>query len=586
MRKALSIGVCTLGIIASVYAQNDMASDTVLERQVTVEREFQPIIQDAGKLNVPPERISEEFSPAEPHYSMWANPLQTNFNITPINCSKTSFSTKPRNTRNYLEGALGHPLTKLNFNYHLAPHKTITMDLYAHHDAYWGRKTWSESTVGMDFQKQFSDMALYFTVRGNNRFYTSYGRYYDGYEGLNIAKYKDLLERDKTNIWEVNTKLGIRSHKGNDFQYRIETGYNAFILPSIVAEHHVRTHADIQYSAEVHNAGIHLFVQNSFYSVDQSQHLSDTAYNSRHGIRIEPYYEYVGDAVRLHVGAHMDMNIGKGQQFSSNRDLSFAPSPNVNIEYRIIPEWLALYGGAKGSFGFGTLEGYLNMNPYLEVIPGVTSHHVSGYVPVDAYLGFKIRPISTFLIDVYAHYALQKNQSTFLAPDVTWLQSKVTAEKPSYLDYFYSDYQQWKVGAELTYHYQDIVHILLSGNYYVWKQDTVELLPAQYPTVVATEGRAYDRPSWDLHLRVDARINSKWSLYSDNLFAGSRWAMTTNGDVKLKPTINLALGCRYEINSWLGCYVELNNLLNRKNDIFYGYQSLGINGLAGVKWKF
>ena len=277
--------------------------------------------------------------------------------------------------------------------------------------------------------------------------------------------------------------------------------------------------------------------------------------------------------------------VGKGQMMSGSKDISFAPSPNVEVEYRILPELLALYGGAKGRYSFGTLEGYLNMNPYLRLIPGITSHHVSAYTPVDAFLGFKIHPVSTLLINVYAHYAVQKNQAVFLAPDAAYL----AANPDAYLDYFYSDWQQWRVGAEITYHYQDIIHILLAGNWYLNYQDKVEVptaTAAAIPTLSVTPNTAYDRPSWDLHLRIDANINSKWALYSDNIFAGKRTALTTNGDVVLKPTIDLRLGASYTINTWLKVYLELNNLLNRHNDIFYTYQSIGINGVAGVKWQF
>ena len=106
------------------------------------------------------------------------------------------------------------------------------------------------------------------------------------------------------------------------------------------------------------------------------------------------------------------------------------------------------------------------------------------------------------------------------------------------------------------------------------------------PTLSVTPNTAYDRPSWDLHLRVDANIDSKWSLYSDNIFVGKRAALTTNGDVTLKPVVDLRLGANYKINTWLHVYLELNNLLNRKHDVFYTYQTIGINGVAGVKWMF
>lgn len=584
MRKKSLIIAALMVASLGLQAQEEANQDTILQREVTVEREFQPIIQHAGKLSVNPQRLQIQIQPVEPRYSTYAKALKTAFNFNTLDCSLTNF-TYAEPTHNYLEGAIGHPLTRLHFNYRLQPHKTIMMNLYAHHNGQWGRKTWEDTRIGMNLKKQYSDYELYFDVEGASRFYTLYGRYYDFDDGLTIKHYSDLKADDKQALWSVAANVGLKARKGNDFQWRVQTGYAALIAPSVAAEHFVRTHANIDYAFDLHHAGINLFVQNAFYSISPKQTLADSLYNARHGIRLEPFYAYEGDKVRVHAGVNLDLNIGKGQMMSGSKDISFAPSPNVKVEYRVLPELLALYGGAEGKYSFGTLEGYLNMNPYLMIIPGITSHHVSAYTPVDAFLGLKIKPVSNLLIDVYAHYALQKNQSVFLSPDATYL----AANPNAYLDYFYSDWQQWKVGAEITYHYQDIVHILLAGNFYVNYQDNVEVptvVSTAIPTLSVTPNTAYDRPSWDLHLRVDANINSKWSLYSDNIFVGKRAALTTNGDVTLKPVVDLRLGANYKINTWLHVYLELNNLLNRKHDIFYTYQTIGINGVAGVKWMF
>ncbi|MCQ2348843.1 MAG: hypothetical protein MJZ65_06655, partial [Paludibacteraceae bacterium] len=177
------------------------------------------------------------------------------------------------------------------------------------------------------------------------------------------------------------------------------------------------------------------------------------------------------------------------------------------------------------------------------------------------------KPCEGLLLDVHARYAYRMNQLVWLAGAQD-------------MSYFYSDWQQWTVGAEVTYHYRDIIHVLASGHYYKWIMQSLESPLARMVAEV------YDRPSWDAHLRIDANIDRKWSLYSDNIFAGSRMAMTEKEDIKLKPTIDLSLGVRYAVNRWLTCYLQVNNYLNRHNDIYYGYQSQGVHGLLGVKYSF
>ena len=126
------------------------------------------------------------------------------------------------------------------------------------------------------------------------------------------------------------------------------------------------------------------------------------------------------------------------------------------------------------------------------------------------------------------------------------------------------------MGASLHYHYRDILELNVAGNYYFW----------------TAEQPIYDRPNWDIKARLDVHIDSKWSIYSENYFAGKSIAQTSQGDQIKKPHISLNIGGQYTFNNWLHVYLQLNNYLNRKNDIFYGYQSQGCHFLLGVKYKF
>ena len=573
-RKYACLTALTLSSVA-LFAQSE---DSVISRNVVVEREFRPIIQHAGKINTRPAQVETTVEPVEVRFSEFSDTLNTSFNVTTLPASSVTFN-RPQLSDGWLEVGGGWPLTRLDFGYRLRHKKDIVMNLFARHNGQWGQKTWSKSTVGMDFVKRYSSMDVYFLVDGNNTFYTRYGRYFDGDNKLS-APYSDFRRADKQHIWEVNTAVGLRSRAKEGFQYRAQTGYSAFILPSIACEHIVRTHLDLAWKGDPHTVGGRLFVQNAFYSLDKSQTIpAGETYNSRHAIRLEPYYEYEEVHWRVHAGVNIDLNIGKGRMFSANDNISFAPSPNINIEYRIVPSWIALYVDAKGSFGFGTLQAYMNANPYLKPIPGITSHHVSGYMPVEASLGMKIKPVNTLFMNIYGRFAHLRNQNTFCAPTLT--QIKDTLD--TWLNYYYSDYNRWTVGAEFTWHYQDIVHVLLSGDWFYWQQLNIEA-----PAGMNYDNRAaYDRPSWDLHFRVDANIDSKWSLYSDNIFAGGCKALLADGStVSLKPRIDLRLGVRYNINRWLYCYAQLNNFIHRHNDLWYGYQSQGINGMVGLRWQF
>ena len=65
-----------VGTTLSLHAQ-----DSIIDRNVTVEREYKPVIQDAGKINSVPEVLEQTVEKAAPTYSEFNLPLNAGFNI-------------------------------------------------------------------------------------------------------------------------------------------------------------------------------------------------------------------------------------------------------------------------------------------------------------------------------------------------------------------------------------------------------------------------------------------------------------------------------------------------------------------------
>ncbi len=579
--------ICNIFLFCCITLAAVAQNDSVIERSVTVEREFQPVITPAGKIEVQPQIHDAEITPATVTYSAYSNPLKTDFNINPLNYAEVNF-TQPRPLNGFLRGAVGHTASRFDFNYRVSEKKNVQLDIHANHLGQWGRKTMSDSRLGFDFSKQFSKADLYFGVEGRNTFFTRYGRYFQYTDSakmtgdfVGLDKYSQFADEDKGNHWEVNTKIGVRSLPNQDVQYKVQTGYEAFIMTKDIAEHTINTQAMLDWHSDAHHVGADLAVQNHIYSADLSGYAwsernkerGDTVINNYHAIKFEPYYAYAGKRFNLHAGVNVDFCIGKGKLI--------LPSPNVTFEAKLTEKWLALYGGAVGDYRTESVRDHFNILRYLHPENEVATTQNRTYVPVDAFLGFKMRPQANLLIDIYAHYILTKYQVYFM-PDAN-----------GYFNLMGGDNYRWKVGGKVNYHYKDIVNISLNGYYAIGTMltDSTNMallnLVAQLP-----DGHILDTPTWGLNFRVDAKINSKISLYSDNYFGGGKYMLgfaNTAGElqaVQAKPVIDLNLGAQYNINKWLSCYLQLNNYINRKHDCFYGYQSQGINFLAGVTWSF
>ena len=581
----------------TLFAQQDSA----LNRSVTVERDFQPVIQAAGKIATKPAVVETKIEPSQVHYSDFTADVTPQATFNPLLSQPTRF--EPGHKYNgYIRGALGHPNTLLDFGYHLDDTKNSILDVYAHHRAEWGLAALSKTKVGLNFTHTYSKCDLYFGLNGGNIFYHKYGHFYDYSQTFGMWAKNDeaypkpytIGDIDKTSLWTAEVYLGVKANAKQDVQYQVQTGYMLFAKAGAVSEHQLRTKGSFDWHSAEHHVGAKLYVQNNFLQLNDALGIPDSLYQkSRHNFRIEPYYAYEGTRLRVHVGVNFDLNIGKGHQIlSKTENVSFAPSPHINLEAQIAKQWLTIYADIEGSLGLGSLQSYMEENRYSMIHAGIISP-CAPYTPVDAELGFHIRPHRDVLIELHGGYAYMMYEDFWIATadnTTNYAPLNKTRMAGDFIHAHADNYQRGKIGGQLNYHYQDLVRVNLNGDYYIWKGDTT----------------VYDRPNWEIGLRIDGRINKNWSLYSDNHFAGKRLALATDGKEHwLAPTIDLNLGLQYDM--WVGkvkneraknnalrpepqpnltFFFQLNNWLHRKNEIYYGYRSQGINFLLGATYRF
>ena len=602
--ERLKVKGVLLSIFIFQFSICSAQSDSALNRSVTVERDFQPVIQAAGKVATKPAVVETTIEPAPIEYSSFTADVTPSATFHSLLSQPTRFEAG-KLYNGYVRGALGHPNTLFDFGYHLDDGNKSILDVYAHHKAEWGLAALSKTKVGLDFKHPFSTCELYFGVNGGNIFYHKYGHFYDYtqtwgmWEKNSVAypKPRTITDLDKTSLWTVEAFFGLRSNPKQEVQYLLQTGYNLFSKPGAVSEHQIRTKVALDWKGDVHHVGLNAYAQNNFLQLGSlAAVIPDTMYNNCHDIRLEPYYAYEGRRVSLHVGVNLDVNIGNGQNaLSATDNISFAPSPHVKLEAQVAKEWLTIYADVLGSLGSGNLQDYMEENRYKLIHAGIIDNHVATYTPVDAELGFHIRPARGLLLELHGGYAYMLDQTVLIAHTTLTPFTDLSGVNflPGDFGYTYADYNRGKVGGQINYHFRDVVRINLNGDYYFWSGS----MPV------------YDRANWDLCLRVDGRIDKHWSLYSENRFEGSRTALVSDGSTyQLRPIIDLNAGVQYDM--WVGkgerlkvngesgqilrpepkpnltLFLQLNNWLHRKNEFYYGYRSQGINFLVGATFRF
>ena len=566
-------------------------AEPIQPMSVVVERTFYPIIQTAGKINTPLQTLTQTPKPIDVNCSYLSLPLRTQNNFNPLVCSPTDFTTG-NTTAGYVQVGGGYILSDFDFFYRVRTEQKKNLDLSANHHSQWGLKQMGLSKLGVDYS--LVGKKVIYQVKGGASLtnFTYYGRYYNGNDDLTITRLASLKSNDQALHYRANVNFGIKSLPQKTMQWSLQTGYHALFIPSKVLEHSVKTYFDLYVNLQEsgHRIGLDAFVQNTFLQVDKSMHIDEADYNVRHAVRIEPYYAFQSNRLRVHVGLNVDFNIGSGKQLSSSDDLSFAPSLNFKTEYDITDNWLTAFANVTGKYAVKDLETKLSQVPYINIADQITSHSIAAYTPIDIALGIYLRPLTNWLIVLRGSFASLQNQRFMLQPTLTPKKlSYLPADGKDYLKKSQVNFRRWDFGVQTHYHFRDVITFYAQGNYFFYKKmdysDFLESNKAMYYNNIDTS-LIYDRPDWTADARLDIHFNSHWTLYSDNHFAGKRKAMTLMGPVELKPTIEVNAGIQYTFNRWLMFYAQANNILNRQHDIYYGYQSQGLNVLVGFRWVF
>jgi hypothetical protein len=104
----------------------------------------------------------------------------------------------------------------------------------------------------------------------------------------------------------------------------------------------------------------------------------------------------------------------------------------------------------------------------------------------------------------------------------------------------------------------------------------------------ATFAEAWHLPNLEANAYASAGfLNNKLKLRAD-LFFGNGVSFINKDDVKEKSNVlfDLNIEANYALTSHFRIFARGINLLNNEFERYYGYPSVGINGMAGIKWVF
>lgn len=565
--------------------------DSVVNKSVTVTRDYQPVITDVGKVITAPKIVEPSVNKTKPIYSNIATPLSVDYSIHTLPAEEllhTPQSTKP----GFLRLGMGFPLNSLaDFMYPVLNDERNRLDVSLHHLGAFMDKKHSKTTLSVMYNHLFSKFDLYAGVGGSHDYFNYYGSPFASSEPFIMAEYARQdrfgqtmyrtpenneislynisgLPLDNTH-WRAGVTVGGRSLPLAD-NLIFDASLNYRLLNNVsnkISENQILLKGLFEVPFDLNRLGMDVFIYNFSYSGTDISYL---AFPDNYSvIKLNPYYKLVGDSWYLRLGAKTGISIGGAGQI-------FSPSADVSGQWNAVSEYLALYAGVTGDLTVNSWYNIYDENRYL-------SSHIrikDTYSPVDAYLGVKVSPVYNLLFDVYGQYKIISNQYFYInrpyertgvpLPDLPGSFDKLFHNR---FDVVYSHADRASVGARASWDFKNQINVYAKAAHHFWN--------------VKEEAKAWHLPSWDMDFGASIKVGNDIAVNTQFYFQDGRYAKLSDAEGTLMtPVFDWNIGGSYAYRDWLSMFVRVNNILNKKYEFYKGYEVQGINGMVGVAFSF
>ena len=576
--KALCM-VALLGTAAIANAQEDGKKKN-LNRELTLEREYAPSVQDASKVNTLPVVKQPEARKIPIDYSNFTIAADPKKEISLLPSGNVMTQMEYTKSRGYLNFGAG---THLNINgdlgYHILSTEKDNLNVWYSHRSTNGNVKYiqeeqekvkakiNDNLGGLNFKHVFDKMVL---VMGAKYGYSGYNYY-----GLPIMDVSMGPDRKTNQVAQtIAANVGFESHEGAKIGYLLDLGYINFSRKYGLSEDMKgpKEHTfEAKFDVNAHfngnmNAGLGGVVEYFNYNLPNEE----CEFINHAEIMLSPYYKVVGDNWNVKLGANV--------MFSTGENSEFMASPNIAADVEVA-EKTQLYLNAGGKMYSNSMYSTSLVNRYVLPIEEIAASRNW----VDSKIGIKSGIANGFWFDIFAGYKMTSNDVLFV----------LSGEgEPGGFGNFSEpltgvDTKQFFAGAELKYSYQQLFDITLKGVYNNWKgtynlDDWIGMTEED-----ADLDHVYGKPEMEINAGLNIRPFKNLALQLDYYLATGRYAKVGNlEDYKMNNINELNLTGTYTINKTFGVYAKLNNILCQKYEVYYGYPMQGFSAMGGVNINF
>ncbi len=288
---------------------------------------------------------------------------------------------------------------------------------------------------------------------------------------------------------------------------------------------------------------------------------------------LAPSITFVNDdlSVSLGVAGYVSLD-------SENSDTEFSLYPRLNASYRLLDETVIVYGGAEGGLQQNSYYNFKEENPF--VSPTLTIAPTKKLY--EGFGGIKGKISNSVGYNVRASYGKDENRALFQANFINLLAPELEGyEFGNSFNVVYDDVNTLTFFAEVKVEVSNIFSLGINGIYNSYSTDL--------------QNEAWNLP--DLKASVFSNFNITEKLYggASIFYVGERKDFVMNNDpfgnsmdqeITLDGYVDANINFGYRFTDRLSAFVKGSNLFGNNYEKWMNYPVQGIQGLAGVTYKF
>lgn len=559
-----------------------------LSKDVRVEREYDPSVADAMKINLMPQREDTlEYTP-EFRYNVAGHALPGTPEIQPMQAARLAAQRLQDLYSSYVRGGMGnYQLLFGDIFYNLTRNEKYAFSLGLQQESSWGElelengesvdAPYHSTLGGLYFRHFFGDKTLELDMNfdryayryyGFNTVNTIEGSYISDKTG-NIVSGEDLMPELKQRQTSFDLHFGLHGQQSDvsETRYHMNFDYNGFNNLTGVGENSFSLGGELNIpfgalSLYVDGGGIYRRV-NAPSGENENPELFVFDDREQIFLTVNPKVVIPGNKLNVELGVNVTGEFADTEEFYL--------SPHVKGDLVIAEGVVSTFLGMTGEVHSNSYRDIMAENPF--VSPDVLVK--PAFTNIRGFAGVKGNFSSATSFTARLDYEFIEDEHFFVNRS---FEPEGTTTEPGLSNLFevvYDDVTLLTLTGEFLVRPVRELDIILKGVYYGWEPDVLE--------------HPWHKPEMEIGVRAAYIYNEEWRFDASFNVLGERKAYdpTQDSEVKnLKSVTDFNLGANYQLNKRLHFFGRIQNIFASKYYPWAGYPMQGFNARVGAGYSF